>query len=67
MTIDLEDGKEVYPCRCGETHRGEYALHDYMHHNCLHDAPLVDIGSDIGISQLICPVCGKVWSVDGQA
>ena len=62
MSIDIEDGKEVYPCRCGETHRGEYAFHDYMYHNCFHDEPLVDIGGEIGTPMWICPICSKVWA-----
>ena len=65
-TVTLEDGKEVYPCRCGETHRGEYAIHDYMHHNCFHDEPLLDIGSDIGISYWCCPICGKTWTTQEE-
>ena len=34
--IYIEDGEQVYPCRCGETHRGPYALYDYGHHTCFH-------------------------------
>mgnify|MGYP001569414341 CR=1 FL=1 len=25
-----------YPCRCGETHAGDYAIEDWNHHNCDH-------------------------------
>ena len=65
-TITLEDGKEVYPCRCGDTHRGDYAIYDYGHHNCFHDAPLVDIGSDIGFPDVMCRLCGEMWRVEGK-
>ena len=67
-TIILEDGKEVYPCRCGDMHRGDYAFYDYMHHNCFHDEPLVDITthrSDTRNPTWMCPICGKVWATQG--
>lgn len=59
----LEDGEQVYPCRCGETHTGEFGLHNYMHHNCFHKAPLVDVGAEVGISMIACPLCGQTWEV----
>ena len=60
MTIHLEDGQQVYPCRCGETHRGEYAMEDFAHHNCLHEEKLLD-WSDHGGGErgLLCPQCGQ--------
>ena len=59
----LEGGLEpVYLCRCGETHIGPYALYDYSHHMCFHDAPLWDTGD----GQVICADCGKPWVVEGQ-
>ncbi len=59
-TIQIEDGKQVYPCRCGETHRGDYAIYDYGHHNCDHPSPLLHTGD----GQLICPECGNVWFME---
>ena len=55
LTIYIEDGQEVYPCRCGETHRGPYAMYGYGHHNCLHYEPLIVSEPDQGI----CPLCGE--------
>lgn len=62
----IVDGKEEWPCRCGEVHRGDYAIYDYGHHNCRHENydlhwlsnPLED-----GIWQVICAGCGNTWEV----
>jgi len=51
---------QVYPCRCGVTHEGDYALYDFGHHECFHDETLLDIG----LGQVICPQCGNVWNVE---
>lgn len=61
-TIHVEDGERVFPCRCGETHRGDYAEYDFGHHNCFHDEPLYPICET---GQLMCPQCGKVFEVQG--
>jgi hypothetical protein len=53
------DGDRIYPCRCGEVHVGDYAEYDYGHHNCFHDIALYDAGH----GQLLCPECGKSFSV----
>jgi hypothetical protein len=59
-TLHFENGEQVYPCRCGETHRGDYALYDWGHHNCLHDSgELHAIAED----QFMCPECGKSFVV----
>lgn len=63
QTFYIDDGEQVYPCRCGTTHRGPYAIYDYGHHNCYHDAPLLPSGQD-NINQLLCPRCGEVFSID---
>ncbi len=55
-TIWVEDGEEVYPCPCGETHRGPYALYDYGHHTCRHGDEIWDLSED-GIG-LLCSQCG---------
>jgi hypothetical protein len=67
-TIHLDvDGNEVFPCRCGETHTGDYAVYDHGHHNCFHDAALVDIGKPEVEGYLMCPQCGKTfWTEEGE-
>ena len=62
LDFEVLDGKpqQVYPCRCGETHRGQYAAEDWAHHNCFHDDELlVDAGDD----QAMCSLCGNVFSL----
>lgn len=62
----FEDGKRVYPCRCGETHRGAYACEDWNHHNCFHDAsPLVLVAEDMP-DYLMCMDCGQTFWLDRE-
>lgn len=65
-TLVLEDGQRVYPCWCGETHRGAWAAETWSHHNCLHREPLVTLGpaQELGTIQTVCGLCGKVFIVD---
>ena len=66
-TAHFENGVQVYPCRCGETHRGEYAAYDFGHHACLHESPLIierlagAAGGGVDKHLVICPACGKSW------
>ena len=62
--IVLENGEQVYPCRCGKTHRGDYAVYDYGHHNCLHEADLLGLPAGGHNVQAICPLCGMSWLVN---
>lgn len=64
-TTFVENGEVVYPCRCGKTHRGDYAIYDYGHHNCFHTAELVDIGNPEISGYFMCPQCGKTFNVAG--
>ena len=59
----FEDGQRVFPCRCGETHRGEYALHDFMHHECMHNLPLVQFQDDMP-NLTMCRECGRVFQIE---
>ena len=59
-TIWIEDGEEVYPCRCGETHRGDYAPYDFAHHNC-EQGPMWLEGLDVGL--IMCSECGQSFEV----
>lgn len=54
-----------YPCRCGKTHQGPYAMSDYMHHNCLHPGPLVFLMKEVepDANDVYCPSCGMTWEV----
>lgn len=54
-----ENGEQVFPCRCGETHRGDYAIYEFGHHNCFHEAPLYH--NEDGY---VCPECGKDFVVE---
>ena len=54
--------KQVYPCRCGEVHRGDYAIYDYGHHACFHDSLLLLIADD----QALCPDCGKSFGFEDK-
>ncbi len=58
--IHIEDGEQVYPCRCGKTHRGDYAIYVYGHHNCDHPSPMLHLGH----GQVVCGECGNVWFVE---
>lgn len=60
--IDASGNKE-YPCRCGETHKGDYALYGWAHHNCFHNDPLHEIDPENVPGYLMCPACGKTFWV----
>lgn len=56
---------QVYPCRCGRTHRGrtthgEYAYEDWMHHTCYHRSHLAQIHRN----QAICMECGQSFLLE---
>lgn len=59
--FDHVNGKSetVYPCRCGQTHRGDYAFEDWNHHECLHQATLVLCEEGF----VLCPLCGNAWDI----
>ena len=59
ITLYFEDGQEVFPCRCGETHQPGY---DFGHHNCFHETDLLLENNRDGSFQVICPDCGMAWS-----
>ena len=60
-TVFMEDGKQVYPCRCGQMHKGDYACEDMMKHECIHDCALVRLTPDV----VMCPLCAASWYVKG--
>jgi len=60
QTFYFEDGRQVYHCRCGETHRGDYAAEDWNHHNCFHEDSLSKIADD----QCMCIDCGLTFTIE---
>lgn len=60
-TVFFDQTGQVYPCRCGVTHVGDYAPEDFNHHNCLHPGPLIMFAdlSDI----IMCDECGEIWNI----
>ena len=61
------DGKRVYPCRCGQTHSGDYGVYDWGHHNCFHNSPLHEIDPENVPGYLMCPACGKTFWIEQAA
>lgn len=62
-TTFIEFGRQVYPCRCGVTHRGDFAAYDFAHHECFHTSqPLKWL--DEQHDQMICGDCGQVFNVE---
>ena len=55
------NGNEEFPCHCGEIHRGDYALYDFLHHNCRH--PEILAPDDLVPDQLLCASCGQVFAM----
>lgn len=49
--------EQVFPCKCGETHRGPYAIYDFGHHNCEHKGYPP---SDLGDGDRMCVECGAM-------
>jgi len=58
----FEEEQEVFPCRCGETHRGDYAFYDSGHHECFHDGVLWWL--DEAIKHVMCSLCGNTWVIE---
>jgi len=61
FTYYYEGNERVFPCRCGETHRGEYAHWDWVHHECLHSGRLWALEEIEGIKQFLCADCGALF------
>lgn len=66
LTMRFEfDGQrtvEVFPCRCGRTHRSDidYDIEEYAEHNCFHRDL---IGSSDWPGTVMCGECGAVFQV----
>ena len=66
LTQVFEDGERVFPCHCGETHRGPYAFENWMHHACLHERGFVYYMKDIGFNDVMCDLCGATFPITGE-
>ena len=64
LNIDESTVEQIYPCRCGQVHRGDYAQETYLHHQCLHEADLILVEAGSHQFQAICPLCGMTWRAD---
>ena len=53
-------GNEVFRCRCGSTHTGDYACNEWLQHECLHESDLLVIGNGVAM----CGDCGQTWELD---
>jgi len=62
VAVDGEmESTDIYPCRCGETHRGEYAAETYAQHTCFHATALIWLEYP---DEAMCMGCGKVFAID---
>jgi len=61
----VEDGERVYPCRCGETHRGQYAAEERRHHNCFHSEHIIILGPAAAPDEYqgCCITCGATFII----
>ena len=63
-TIHLEGPpgalEQACPCRCGQTHRGDYAIYDHGRHNCLHSEPLMRFPEMD--DWYVCGECGETFT-----
>lgn len=53
---------QEHPCRCGETHTGEWAWSEWGRHNCNHNYVLIQ-HRDLPGNSVDCPGCGESWEV----
>jgi hypothetical protein len=59
-TYFIVDGVRVFPCPCGETHAGDYAYEEMLHHMCLHRGGLLLLQDDYAV----CGDCGQTFHVE---
>lgn len=60
--------EKVYPCRCGVTHSGDYAIETFNHHNCFHGPfwKMDKTPSPDGTEQIICSGCGEIFELESN-
>lgn len=63
VTRYFDELGEYHPCRCGVDHRGDYAVEDWIAHNCFHDEPLL-LTADKEL--LICSQCGQTFGLEEE-
>lgn len=54
-TYHFEGAEQVFPCRCGETHRGDDAQENWNRHNCEH-GPMSQVRD-----QMMCLSCRAMF------
>ena len=59
VTHYFDEAGEYHPCRCGEQHRGPYAIEDWMMHNCFHTQELLQLQDGL----VLCVECGQAFSL----
>ena len=65
-TYYYENEERVYPCYCGEIHRGDFAAEDWNHHNCFHREPLTELPRiNSEVRQAVCIDCGEIFDLEG--
>lgn len=62
QTFYFEGSERVFPCRCGKTHRGEYAWHDWAAHECPHDDGLLVMREPSDLA--FCAACGTAFLLE---
>ncbi|HAR46097.1 MAG TPA: hypothetical protein DCS05_07985 [Nitrospiraceae bacterium] len=65
--IQSGETRKIYPCRCGETHSGEYAEELWNHHNCYHTASPLFLSKPAGEGEmglLMCMECGETFDFE---
>jgi len=60
--LTIVDGVEVWPCRCGETHGGQYGWEDWLQHQCFHRTPLLVLSA----RHALCDDCGQTFRLDAH-
>ena len=58
------DGEQVFPCRCGQMHKGDFSTDDYLHPNCYHNVFWLN-EREGDTPQVECANCGKVAELGG--
>jgi hypothetical protein len=55
----------IFPCPCGQKHRGDYAEETFIQHSCFHETELTFMpdGTGSGVPPMVVCSCGKTWNL----